>query len=390
MKLLFLLFLVFINFNCWAQENAFLTPMGAYEGIAGNTGIGRDGSVGSVIYNPAGMASVKSSKLSASGSAFSQNHITNKSSEGSEDVKYFQTVPAQITTIFTNPGFNWAFSILTPTTSKFDLQTVENDLVYNSTIEDNETLFGPSAALKISKNLSIGLSVFASKRDYREITSTYFEDGTEALNQSRKLDINGITAYPILGLLYVPNNNFSAGIKLSASSTRISGNFEDSQQTAGNNTSLGIPNSQTTKKGNTSYYKPADVGIGFSARTSENIKLYLDVTNQFAKEYELLDEDVFGEPWSMEYKNIQRYNFAIEYLTSHTDAITLGLMYNPDPFVESDLNFMGVTLGYRSLDKIADSSFGLFYNQGSDEQDGIERKQTMVGLFISSSINFLN
>jgi long-subunit fatty acid transport protein len=389
MKLL-LLFLVFMNFNSWAQENPFLTPMGAHEGIAGNTGIGRDGSVGSVIYNPAGMASIKSSKLSASGSAFSQNHITTKSSDGSDDIKYFQTVPAQITTIFTNPNFNWAFSILVPNSTKFDSKRVEDTVNFNDTVEDHETVFGPSAALKISKDFSIGLSIFGSKRDYRLTSSAFFEDGTGAIVQSRKQDISGLTAYPILGLLYAPSSNFSAGLKFLGPSTSLSGKFEDNVKSAGDNTSLGLPNSDVTEKGKVTFQKPMELGVGFSARTSENIKLYFDVTNQFSKEYEVLKDDVFGETTSFEYKTTQRYNFAVEYMTSHTDAVTFGLMYNPDPMVDSDLNFMGATLGYRSMDKIADSSFGLFYNQGSSDSDGIETKQTMVGLFISSSINFLN
>lgn len=390
MRIIVLLLVLMISIELHAQENAFLTPMGAYEGIAGNTGIGRDGSVGSVIYNPAGLASIKSSKLSASGSAFSQNQITTKSSEGSDDIKYFQTVPAQITTVFNNPNFNWAFSILVPNSTKYDSKRVEDTVNFNDTVEDHETVFGPSAALKISNDFSLGLSVFGSKRDYRFTSIAFFEDGTGAIAQSRKLDISGLTAYPILGLLYTPGKNFSAGLKFLGPSTSLSGEFEDNLKTAGNNTSLGIPNGDVTEKGKVTFQKPMELGIGFSARTSESIKLYFDVTNQFSKEYELLKDNVFGETASVEYKTTQRYNFAVEYLTSHTDAITFGLMYNPDPMVDSDLNFMGATLGYRSIEKIADSSFGLFYNQGSSDSDGIETKQTMVGLFISSSINFLN
>ena len=47
MRIIFLILVLMISIELQAQENAFLTPMGAYEGIAGNTGIGRDGSVGS-------------------------------------------------------------------------------------------------------------------------------------------------------------------------------------------------------------------------------------------------------------------------------------------------------------------------------------------------------
>ena len=384
----FLFLLALFSVSAFSQENAFLTPMGAYEGIAANTGIARDGSVGSVIYNPGGMVSIKSSKLSASGSAFSQNQITLKGPDGTDDVRYFQTTPAQISTVFTNKNFNWAFSILVPKASKFDLKSTDNNgVTTNSTYEDQETVFGPSIGLALSNKLKIGLSVFASKRDYRLTSSAYYEDGVGAVTQARKEDINGITAYPILGILFTPSENFSTGLRFSGPSSSLSGNLEDNVMTA-DNSGLGIGNSNVTKKGNATLHKPMELGLGFSVRASENLKILLDVTNQFKKEYEAVKEDVFGDNVSFNYKNTQRYNMAFEYMTSHTDALTFGLMYNPDPEKDSNLNFIGGTIGYRSLDEIADSSFGLFYNQASDKSDGIEQKQMMVGLFISTSINF--
>lgn len=50
MKILLLVFL-FFSFRSEAFENSFLAPIGAYEAITGNTGIGRDGSVGSVLLS---------------------------------------------------------------------------------------------------------------------------------------------------------------------------------------------------------------------------------------------------------------------------------------------------------------------------------------------------
>jgi len=101
-------------------------------------------------------------------------------------------------------------------------------------------------------------------------------------------------------------------------------------------------------------------------------------------------EDAFGDELAKSYKNIQRFNFGFEYRTSTTDTLALGLMYNPDPEKDTNLNFMGATFGYHSIEKIADSSYGIFYNQASDTNDGSKTSFQMVGLFISSSINFMN
>ena len=120
MRIIVLVLVLMISIELQAQEHAFLTPMGAYEGIAGNTGIGRDGSIGAVIYNPAGLATLQTTKISASGSAFSQNKISLKSEYTNEEVEYIQTTPSQITTLFNTKYFNWAFSVIVPKSQELE------------------------------------------------------------------------------------------------------------------------------------------------------------------------------------------------------------------------------------------------------------------------------
>ena len=74
-------------------QNNFLTPIGGIEGISANTGVARRGSIGAVIYNPAGLAYINTNKVSVSGSAFSQNWIDVELSGRSEKIEYFQTTP---------------------------------------------------------------------------------------------------------------------------------------------------------------------------------------------------------------------------------------------------------------------------------------------------------
>lgn len=388
MKMLVLLFACLIHLAAWSQEHAFLTPIGAYEGIAANTGIARDGSVGAVIYNPGGLASIQSTKLSASGSAFSQNQISEKSSEGTDSVKYFQSVPAQITTVFTNDNFNWAFSILVPKASKYDQKSkYNNNLEVNSTVEDQETHFGPSIGFALSDSLQFGASFFVANRNYRLSQMANLEEGAGSVTQARKLDVSGMSAYPILGLLFSPSEDFSLGIRFSAPTMSLKGTLEDSlYQTDSTGNSYG--DFKDEKKGTTTFHKPMELGVGLSFHTTEQLKVLLDVTRQFKKSYQVYKEDAYGENLEFDYKDTQRYNLAFEYQTSQSDVLTLGFMYNSDPVEDSDLDFIGATVGYRSIDDIADSSFGLFFNKASDKQDDYKTEQLMVGLFIASSINF--
>jgi hypothetical protein len=398
MRIIVLLLVLMISIELHAQENAFLTPMGAYEGIAGNTGIGRDGSVGSVIYNPAGMASIKSSKLSASGSAFSQNHIQLRGGGVNDDVKYIQTIPAQITTVFTNPNFNWAFSILVPKASDttMKLQVDDPDLgpyTLNQKVSDTELLIGPSMGLRISNNFNVGLSVFASKRDFKQTAEIFLDDGTIKYLDAQKDDISATALVPIVGILYTPSKDLSIGLRFSGPSTQLTGsNDSQFQQVFDDGATTETQN--VSKTTDVNYEKPMDLGVGFSFSASKNLRLLIDVSNQFQKKYTIYKENAQGEgdgeSNKISLKNVQRYNLGLEYQVSHTDVLTFGFMHTPDPEEGASLDFSGLTLGYRTLDSIADSSFGIFYNQAKDTVDEIETKQTMVGLFISSSINFLN
>jgi long-subunit fatty acid transport protein len=367
-----------------------LTPIGAYEGIAGNTGIARDGSVGSVIYNPAGLASIKSTKLSASGSAFAQNQITD-TYQGEEDkVKYFQSTPAQITTVFTQNNFNWAFSVLVPKSAKYDRKQIDGVITSNEYVEDQETLFGPSIGYAINDKIKIGLSVFASKRDFKYISDLLYDEGGNYLVQTQKQSISALAAYPLLGILIAPSDTFSLGLRFSGPSAKVSGSFEHNQKTV-DQTTVGYPSGENTKETDANYEKPMEAGLGISFNVTDNLKVLADVSNQFKKDYVIVDEDVFGDEVEFSYKSAQRYHLAFEYLTSKSDALTLGFNYNQDPIKGQDLNFIGGTIGYRSLDDIADSSFGLFFNQASyEDNDGYKTNHQIVGLFISTSINFIN
>jgi hypothetical protein len=414
MRKIFYMLPVAFALDVLAQENPFLTPIGAYEGITGNTGIARDGSVGSVLYNPAGMASIKSTKLSASGSAFAQTDISVKGDGVNEDFKFFQTTPGQITTVFHQDKFNWAFSILVPRSDekKANIGTSPVDQwdqnypastsidLYSKT---QELLIGPSVAFNLASNFKIGLSVFVSKKDIRGVSNVYADLSHFSAQSYYESESSALALFPILGVLYQPSNDLSLGLKISGPSTKLSGKMESHYRL----TSIFDPTSNTDcdpndlwqtcvvyqstkKKSSVNHEKPIDIGLGLNFLASNNLRLLLDISHQFKKEYEVYKENAEGNSSDLKLEAKTRYNFGLEYLTSQTDALTFGLNYNPDPVKDSDLDFWGAAIGYRSMDKIADSSLGLFYNQAKEDSNGSEQKYRIIGLFISTSINFLN
>ncbi len=410
MKNLFFILGLLVSSISYAQEHSSLTPMGAYEGIAGNTGIGREGSIGAVIYNPAGLATLQTTKISASGSAFSQNKISLKSEYINEEVEYIQTTPSQITTLFNTKYFNWAFSVIVPKSQELEYATESGTPNLDKINLDGydklqETLFGPSIGFKLSDKFKVGLSYFISKRDEKEKTVEYYDYANESEQTYFQKDSSALAAYPVLGVLFTPNEDFSLGLKFSGPSTQLGGEVKTKVRYVGwDNGGLGYCPPGTKPDGATcslawysddksekpNYEKPMELGVGFSWNMTKQLKVLTDVTTQFAKEYEVYKSDALGESSEISYVNSTRYNVGFEYLTSQTDAITLGFMYNPSPVEDSDLNFIGGTIGYRSLDDIADSSVGLFFNQAKEESEGVETNYSMYGLFVSTSINFIN
>jgi long-subunit fatty acid transport protein len=266
-------------------------------------------------------------------------------------VDYFQTTPSQITTIFKGPRINFAFSVLVPRSTKYDSAIKTKfegyPLVQNSTVEDQETYFGPSLGFAVSQNLRMGLSLFVSKRDFKNITDSNISDSSAEVyyQESSRMAINALSAFPVLGVLYRPSQFVRLGLRFSGPSQNLSGEFDHKSSNAFG-TSSDAGGEALQKKGKVNYEIPMDLGLGISVRASRNLRLLLDVSNQFKKRYTLLKEDADGESMEPSFKNVQRFNFGLEYLTSPSDALTFGLMYNPDPEKGNlNLNFLGATFG---------------------------------------------
>jgi hypothetical protein len=398
MKILILITLLFQIRTLVAQENPFLTPIGSDEAILGNTGIAIDESVGSVIYNPAGLASIKISKISGSASAFSFNSVRSKGPGYDDTTTNVEATPSQITSVFTKKDFNLAFSVLIPTsfTTNVKRTTLTDNIgeyVENIDITSKNSLFGPSIAYSYSSYWAFGASVFVIKNEHNEVSDTSFglDNGT-----SKYLDVyrdtnKALAIFPIFGALYTPSSKFSWGFRLSAPSIQISGQHESTikqYQNDGTNPEATKTDKQVKHR---KYENPVDLGTGVAYQISGNTKIYTDLSLQFKKNYVAYLYDAYGEDEIIDLKNTLRFNLGIERRTSRTDAITLGLNYNPDPRnIPNPLNFFGITAGYKSLEKLSDTRVGLFYNQASAESYKSKTTYKILGLILSTSINFRN
>jgi long-subunit fatty acid transport protein len=395
MSLRISLFLLFsLPSTLWAQSNSFITPIGGAEGITGNTGIGRYGSSGSVIYNPAGLAGIKSHKVSVSGTAISQNKVTIKDKGLPETSnKYFETTPSQLATIFAEDKFTWGVSLLVPYSMQTELDIKTKDgadtTVTSHYFKAQETLLGPSIGFSLSPKYKIGLSLFAAKADNLVKSSVYVQGVNTLTTYSQKR--SAIIAYPILGFLSLESKTFSWGVRCVLPSLQLSGDQEIKLHENGSD--------ELTSKDKLTYKHPTEFGLGLSWIPSPRWKLLVDSSIQSSIKYQEYNSDTF-EPTYVDYKDASRVGFGVEYKTSSHDRLTAGILASQSPEKDTSSTFgdyKGYTLGYRSIDKNGvGSSYGIYYLTSANDKDENDEdkdvqttfKSETIGIFISTSIGF--
>ena len=389
MRFLLLLILFLPTVSHSIVQNNFLTPIGGIEGITGNTGIARRASVGNVIYNPAGLAYISTHKVSVSGSAFSQNWIDVDIDGNSEKIKYFQTTPSQITTVYHDDKINYAFSILVPKVSKFKTSFTLDEVNSEVNYEDQETYLGPTISIKVSDKLSIGASLFGIKRDFSKQENLYmnFVENELPVTAQRffSLNISGISAVGNIGISYAPRDNLKFGLNIQSPKVNLSSTFESKIFFTASNDST----SSNTKNGDASFTAPGELSFGLEYNPSDKLKLLLDVGYQLSQFSLLVKNDASGGRAFYDYNHSYRAHLGVEYEKSAKEAYTFGASYNQKNEVNS-LDFFGATIGYRLREKVADTMIGLFVNKSiSKKINNIETNYLMAGLYLSSTINFM-
>lgn len=310
-KIVALILFFFFSYSVFSQDNPYLAPIGAFEAITGNTGIGRDGSVGAVIYNPAGLASVSTSKISGSASAFGVNSIRTQGRGFDDENNHISSIPTQITSIFTEKKFNWAFSILVPrsSTTKINRVTKTDDLgdyVENIDILSQDTLVGPSIGFEKSRNFKYGLSLFLVKNESKETSDTSYglDTGNPKYLDVYRDENTALAVFPMFGFLFTPSSALSFGVRFSAPSIQLDGHHESTKKEYQNDGSSGEQSRTDRQSKKRRYERPIDLGIGFTYQASERLKLLWDISNQFQKKYYAYKKDAYGEDEFINFKNV--------------------------------------------------------------------------------------
>ncbi len=361
------------------SANPNLIPLGENESFLGNTGIGRPDDTGAVYYNPAGLAEIRSAKVSLSGTVFasvSEHSDGITAVQGTNvpfDASGFNTIPTAF--VGTTKLGDWvgAVSILVPLSLQFNghstlaVPSFVTNLVYSDV--ETEQWYGLSIARKLSPAVSVGLSVYGVQHQETFIAgldmaslATVGAFGTST--QRTDLSVYGLLA--TLGVSYVVSDALRFGLRLQTPMAQVYGKGESFSVTRAV-PATGAPTvSGESVTGQANYAIPFDIGFGAALKPVDGFTLLADVSLQLPASYQTFPASANSEAVSLQ--ATPRFNLGIDLHPAPAYPLRIGFYYDPstrgghpgDPnYQKSD--FCGLTGGIGFNGEHVRTTVGGFY-----------------------------
>ncbi len=372
---------------------------GEREALLANSGIARLGSAAAGLYNPAGLATVTQSQLSASGTLFqnSSHHLSGTLTAHSDS---FQSIPTQLSSIGVVRGYHYAFSV-------FTVRTYDHNVVLNTEIPGGfgiapanlkatgtSLLIGPSIGIPYQKNLYFGASLFLQKND-DYFNSVLRVDAVGTTGQIHFLDQTEVQSStyelaPVLGVIWRYDDDTLLGARLKPPQVSVSGHRKTMNQRVGyfvdnlsNVSDASVP--VTNLKENSKTSSAPELALGYSRQLPHQLSVVSDFTYSLKTKWrpsvsseEVTWADSFG------------LSVGAEWGTS-ASAWAGGLSYRQNN-LRNDAGevkaFTGLTLGYLTSTEHFDSGIGAAYTFGSGTSEGVTNKLVIVGLLVTSTYKF--
>ena len=324
-------------------------------------------------YNPAGIAYAVGDSLSGSGNMLHKMKTIYSEAIGTEDwVRESEAlVPNYFGVLKNYKNYSFCFSYVVP-----EAFIEHQDLVFDNPLstvkkyyqslhsEDITYLMGPSAAMKLGENLSIGLTLYYQYRSFiRQFH--YFLESTdssyEVYYESRKLREDGMM--PKIGIQWSPWSLLTVGMAVDQS-VLLNSNFQgDVSYHNSTDNSTGTPSPLTLMNRTNSAEKrmfPLHLAWGVSYFPTPSLLYTIDLDYYQASEKGRAD--------------IMNYSGGTEYYLNPTNAIRFGLFtnYTNLPLPNSSttapyeyLDIYGASFGYTSYSSSSSLTLGAIYTSGS-------------------------
>lgn len=323
----------------------------------GNAGTGSYQSPGAVYYNPAGMAWLGSSRLSAQGSAYQSLRVDTDSVGTLDGVdepqnnSSFQIIPHSVISSFRLDNWSFATALLVP----FSLQQTnrarwESSLSTESqmTVSQSQDLWiGFGVARELNSDWSVGLSLFGV---YGTGFTHYADrilkkDLSTLTNSISALDYSSFHAVAVAGILTKISPKWSVGLRIQSPSVKISEQghiiFTSDTYTSGNTPPL---SSTTVDEGiGFSQKQPVDIQLGTEFLIGNELSALFDLGYQFGSESTVT---LSGVTTKDKYLASPRIRSGFEWRVSPKLAIETGVGIYSNPTENSSTNYTSRSLFY--------------------------------------------
>ena len=374
-------------------------PTGDHEALTGNTGIARMGSPAAALYNPAGLATIERTQVSASGTLF-QNSTQDVSGSINAHADNFQSIPTQLSTTGVHAGWHYAFSVFT--IRSWDYTTPLNTQLPGGLgvapthlkATANSLLLGPSVGDPYGKDFYIGLSLFLQKDDdYQNTVARIDSTGaTGTLHMLVQAEDRRSTyeLLPVLGAVWQYDSNTTYGARLQLPSVPVSGHRVLTNQSVGYfvdlaNTVTDKSQPESTVKENSKTLTPMEVSFGMSKILPRDLRVFGDLGYSLDMKWKpSATADEQKDSGSLKLSGGVEYGPAV-------NTWAAGAFYRQNNLRDQGgevKSFMGLTVGYIKTTEHFDSGIGGTYMFGSGSSEGITNKLSSLGLLVSSTYKF--
>jgi len=372
---------VFFTYGSLAYvENPNLFPLGEQEALMANTGVAISGSTGAVFYNPAGLSSLRDSRISMSANSymFSRTDYSPLDSFDGKDLNFstsgFQAVPSSIVSAHRGEVWTWAFSVLVPQENRnHETATFETNSYTTQLIQSGEARFillGLSAAATLEQDFDFGYgcfignytangskSIVAQPRAGTGLTANAYS------TQTVSMDVRGVLCN--LGVQKSLGEKFQWGASLRLPFFRTSGTGQYFVYTQDVN---GVVQNTGVKKVDAHYDIPTDFSLGMSYNFSEMFSFYLDTSYQFPVSYKPFD----GAAAQVQTNATRRWSLGARYKLGRSSKLLAGYATNPGTQTLQQVgdlkeDFTIMQLGYEWTQNTAISGVGLFSSKSPGE-----------------------
>jgi long-chain fatty acid transport protein len=357
-------------------------------------------------YNPAGLAYTKQRTISIAASLYGwQRYTADNALYPSEDLytsSFITLPPAMGLVFFAAPQTAIGLGAFVPHNYALSdiLAFPKDHNYYNVSMSDQTLWIGPSAAHAFSDEISVGIGIYGTYRNYSCLQTVYLNE--IAYTGTRNLKYKTFGLLGLLGLQYRPTDHWRLGVSAQCPSFDLWGNGEYQANESAYHNGIFLNDFGHADNMDARDRIPAQFKAGIGWEKEKVFGIGLDATWHLANSYNRINGtfDETGEDVYADYRNqaVVDFNLGAEYYILKAYPIRAGfytaLSSAPDVKLENELrgypgqiNDYGLTASIgRELENVM-LSLGVNYvfGQGDDYGYMLDKEKNEIARSISTS-----